>query len=214
MVTEDYVSFEVAKLLKEKGFDAKCSCYYFLNDEVRFEESLTHWDWNHGYICRYSAPTLQLVMKWLREVRNLVIEPYVTACGYLYTISRLPFGSTCYDNGSAYNGDDEDSGQWTTWEKACEDGIKYCLENLIQIMSNPYKDYYEALLRDDEWAGVDQDSARKKIKKVQEIASWNGCSEEEVIASMSEMGDQIMIDPKEKQQEVLYGVTKRRFDDW
>ena len=58
-------------------------------------------------------------------------------------------------------------------------------------MSNPYKDYFEAALRDDEWAGIDQDKARQRVKKVQEIASWNGCSEEEVIASMNEMGDQI-----------------------
>lgn len=57
-------------------------------------------------------------------------------------------------------------------------------------MSNPYKDYFEAtLLRDDEWAGVDADKARKRIKRIKEIASWNGCSEEEVIALMDdEMG--------------------------
>ena len=70
-------------------------------------------------------------MKWLREVHNLVIEPYRTACGYLYTVSSIPFGSCRYDNSDAFDGDDEDSGQWTTWEKACEDDIKYCLENLI-----------------------------------------------------------------------------------
>ena len=26
MITEDYVSFEIAKLLKEKGFDCGCTC--------------------------------------------------------------------------------------------------------------------------------------------------------------------------------------------
>jgi hypothetical protein len=31
MITEDYVSFETAKLLKEKGFDATCKKYYNLN---------------------------------------------------------------------------------------------------------------------------------------------------------------------------------------
>lgn len=44
--------------------------------------------------------------------------------------------------------------------------------------------------RDDEWAGVDAAKARQKIKTIEEIASWNGISEEEVIASMDdEMGD-------------------------
>ena len=53
-------------------------------------------------------------------------------------------------------------------------------------MTDPYKDYYEASIRDDEWAGVAQDKARQRIKKVQEIASWNGCSEEEVINEIGE----------------------------
>ncbi len=29
MITEDYVSFETAKLLKEKGFDDECQKYYY-----------------------------------------------------------------------------------------------------------------------------------------------------------------------------------------
>lgn len=35
MITEEYVSFETAKLLKEKGFNAKCFDFY----EVEFEEA-------------------------------------------------------------------------------------------------------------------------------------------------------------------------------
>ena len=56
-------------------------------------------------------------------------------------------------------------------------------------MSNPYKDYFEATLRDDEWAGIDEAKARQRIKTIREIASWNGISEEEVISSINEMGD-------------------------
>ena len=54
---------------------------------------------------------------------------------------------------------------------------------------NPYKDYFETTLRDDEWAGVDQEKAKKKIKTIEEIASWNGISEEEVIAEINEIVD-------------------------
>jgi hypothetical protein len=130
MITEDYVSFEVAKLLKEKG------CY-LIASYVHYDENgtqhTTHYPMELNIYDKpvYTAPTLQMAMKWLREVHNLVIEPYRTACGYLYTISSIPYGSTKYDNSQAFNGDDEDSGQWSTWEKACEDGVKYCLENLI-----------------------------------------------------------------------------------
>lgn len=125
MITEDYVSFETAKLLKEKGFDEYTISYYDKNGSFGFNEVDTRV--SNGY----QRPTIQMTMKWLREVHNLVIEPYRTACGYLYTISNIPYGSTKYDDSQAFNGDDEDSGQWSTWEKACEDGIKYCLENLI-----------------------------------------------------------------------------------
>lgn len=131
MLTEDYISYETAKLLKEKGFNWECIGYYvdYEPDDVKYSflgETNSTWE---SRCC--SAPTIQMAMKWLRKVHNLVIEPYRTACGYLYTISSIPYGSTKYDNSEAYNGDDEDSGQWSTWEKACEDGIKYCLENLI-----------------------------------------------------------------------------------
>lgn len=126
-ITEDYVSFEVAKLLKEKGFNEPCyTCY--LNKEC------SHYDYlstNFELVDNaYSAPTIQMAMKWLREVHNLCVEPYRTACGYLYTISTIPYGS-CKCNPKE-GGDDEDSGQWTTYEGACEAAIKYCLENLIK----------------------------------------------------------------------------------
>ena len=135
MITEDYVSFQIAKVLKEKDFDKDV----LVTDWWYDEKGDAHKHQNYSYsgapvyykeTCCH-APTLQMAMKWLREVHNLVIEPYRTACGYLYTVSTVPYGSTKYDNSESFNGDDEDSGQWTTWEKACEDGVKYCLENLI-----------------------------------------------------------------------------------
>lgn len=133
MITEDYVSFETAKLLKENGFDWECRAFYVKSKECGIElfHAKEPYNYNNNVHPCTSAPTLQMAMKWLREVHNLVIEPYRTACGYLYTISSIPYGSNRYDNGEEFNGDDENSGQWTTWEKACEDGIMYCLKNLI-----------------------------------------------------------------------------------
>lgn len=43
---------------------------------------------------------------------------------------------------------------------------------------NPYKDYYRAMSRDDEWSGVDAAEAMERIKELEEAASWNGCSVE------------------------------------
>lgn len=132
-IEEDYVSYEVAKLLKEKGFYQD-----FLNEITPVwklngnkEELVFYGD--NNYPCEweewYFAPTLQMACKWLREVHNLCIEPYRTAAGYLYTISTIPYGS-CKCNPTV-GGDDEDSGQWTTYEGAVEAAIKYTLENMI-----------------------------------------------------------------------------------
>lgn len=127
MITEDYVSFETAKLLKEKGFDESIQYFYkFDSKELYRGTAFTNTQIGDKF---YNAPTLQMAMKWLREVHNLCIEPYRTASGYLYTISKIWTGSEIYSD--EFNGDDEDSGQWTTYEKACEAAIKYCLENLI-----------------------------------------------------------------------------------
>lgn len=131
MITEDYVSFETAKLLKEKDFNEACRMFYCKPHEGYLSNNRRDAWWNSDLrkdmTC--TCPTLQMAMKWLREVHNLCIEPYRTACGYLYTISKIWTGSEIYSD--EFNGDDEDSGQWTTYEKAVEAAIKYSLENLI-----------------------------------------------------------------------------------
>ena len=71
MITEDYVSFEVAKLLKEKGFVEPLVNYYYTAKGERVGYLMTE----EQYLC----PTHQLAMKWLREVYNIfiVIEPHM-----------------------------------------------------------------------------------------------------------------------------------------
>ena len=84
MIEETYVSFEVAKLLKEKGFNEQCWKLYELGDfgiPVRlngFELNDEGGFWNNEYLELYkkehsyindicSAPTHQMAMQWLRE---------------------------------------------------------------------------------------------------------------------------------------------------
>ena len=74
MITEDYVSFEVAKLLKEKGFDEPCHAYY--EDNSTFRESYSAYAIrNITNPCFFgnTAPTLQMTMKWLRKVHSVFI---------------------------------------------------------------------------------------------------------------------------------------------
>ena len=87
MITEDYVSFETAKLLKEKGFDEHCFCINYPLPEGEHHSIILPNLLNNSMIpftdeykfCRYkedfiTIPTFQMAMKWLREVHGIHIE--------------------------------------------------------------------------------------------------------------------------------------------
>jgi len=131
IITEDYVSFEIAKLLKEKGFNAKCDkCYaYFADDDIR-SLNLKYPKLAQLLIeNRYPCVTHQMAMKWLREEHHLSVEVYRTACGYIGCVVAIPSGTDI--KFLEDDGDDLPSGTYTKWEYACEASIKYCIKNLI-----------------------------------------------------------------------------------
>ena len=122
MITEDYVSFETAKLLKEKGFDEYCG-YYNKTGE--------YWDYktfNHKGDEYISAPTLQMAMKWLRDVHKKVIN-----VDYIDFLEHGEVWSYSVLDRNTFHEFTEKSESFTehSYEEACEEGIKYCLENLI-----------------------------------------------------------------------------------
>lgn len=124
-MTEDYVSFESAKLLKEKGFDEKCRALYtvWFDEEVEgpTEDRAENWNIEPRY---FSAPTLQMAMKWLREKYSLEIYPYHNFNSkWWYEIIKCPNSVAEHECGK-----DE---ELDTYEQACKAAIKYCLENLI-----------------------------------------------------------------------------------
>ena len=76
------VSFEIAKLLKEKGFDVECCEYYYMEDNPNtLRESFNKskkWDFNfkNEYLkpCKsISAPTITEVVMWLYEKHEIWI---------------------------------------------------------------------------------------------------------------------------------------------
>jgi len=131
-IKEDYVSFETAKLLKEKGFNERLLTFY-ITDEAKKEGCFQLMaftddkiDNNHSDHC-YLAPTLQMAMKWLREVHSLCVYsiPLVTdsdgsaGCLWGYVISKRL--ETLHKSECLFEEP----------EQACGEAIKYCLENLI-----------------------------------------------------------------------------------
>ena len=129
MITEDYVSFEVAKLLKEKGFDEPCYSSYKKGVFSLDSYMMTNVEFNNNAV---SAPTLQIAMKWLREVHKLYIElvlnqdieyeDAVIENYYFFNVSRI----------DRFTNEGGDYKSYKSYEEACEAAIKYCLTNLIK----------------------------------------------------------------------------------
>jgi hypothetical protein len=123
MIKEDYVSFEITKLLKEKGFDEPCYMAYVpTNRKHMMRNDAGHSNSMHpdDY---YAVPTLQMAMKWLRKIYgiDIVIEisdPSVKDRKYYCVIWDGNNNSHILD---LFNSNEE----------ACEAAIKYCLKKLI-----------------------------------------------------------------------------------
>jgi hypothetical protein len=109
---EELISFNVAKLAKEKGFDVLT--------KLRYRE-----DGSYGTIFKKGAqimiPTQALLQKWLREVHN--IDVFCDCIG-----SRLYY-SVIYDN-SVKQGNDKvfEQDKETSYEEALEIGLQEALK--------------------------------------------------------------------------------------
>ena len=131
IISEDYVSYEVAKLLKEKEFNWNCITYYVDSepDNVKYSmlfENNTTWEER----C-YSAPTLQMALKWLREVHHLYVQVMLDswACGG-HTGYYVVIQNTTSDFEMMLQ-DALDNVFYDSYEDAVEAALKYVLENLI-----------------------------------------------------------------------------------
>ena len=128
MITEDYVSFETAKLLKEKGFDWECLGTYSTGDKELSISSECPYSNDLNDDMFIATPTLQMAMKWLREVHNLVIQ--IEFIDYLEHGEVWLYSVLERRTIKRLTGRDEDFTEHS-YEEACEAAIKYCLENLI-----------------------------------------------------------------------------------
>lgn len=125
MIKEAYCSFEVATILKEKGFNESCYTCYVEKEISHYDYSSTNYELIDGVI---SCPTLQMAMKWLREEKNtlIVIEPH--DYDYINEKSKS-FSWSLWAGGNYY--ECIESKDYPSYEEAVEAGLKYCLENLI-----------------------------------------------------------------------------------
>ncbi len=129
MITEDYVGFETAKLLKEKGFDENTSVNYFVGDGKPrgcvVGEMIYH-KRHEGDMHLIACPTLQMAMKWLWEMHKLFIELKMS----IDLIGNPHYAYSVLGFDGKYKRENYTSFDWM-FKDACEAAIKYCIENLI-----------------------------------------------------------------------------------
>ena len=131
MITEDYCSFELSKLLKEKGFDGWCDYFY---DDPRRQELRTkdgedkYWN-GHLWDDEYAAPTHQMAMKWLREEKGIYVyvEPYLLGGTYIDELEVHYCGRILDSNRRRLHSIENR----TSYTEAIEERIKYALKSLI-----------------------------------------------------------------------------------
>ena len=160
-MNEDFVSFELAKKLKEKGFKEKCLAYYDVEDNVGLLCNTQYSD--EALPCQYTdllqchnigeaetqpddsgfcvdAPTISQVLKWLREEKKIFIAINI---GYCYESYEKPFPTNPkmdpilkgYYYGIWELGNLNDKNAHSKYfeapEQAAIAGLECCLDNLI-----------------------------------------------------------------------------------
>ena len=130
MSEEQYVSYEIAELLKDRGFDWDCHHFYYRKNNGKIVEKWMQFiadrnsdRWINPYAEYISAPTQQMAMRWLREEKG--IHPELELCTdneFSFTIYKLDGKRTVLY---------EEKRCWTNPEDAIEAALQYCLTKLI-----------------------------------------------------------------------------------
>ena len=138
MIEEAYCSFEVAKLLKEKGFEILTDKVYDNQNKLDYQNVVC---WQEKRLPYISAPTQAMAMAWLREVYQLHISIDVYPIygkvkdGKGRNICSLLYWN--YIAGGEWMNDKYNSQQKAfvvsekSYKKAVEAALKYTLENLL-----------------------------------------------------------------------------------
>lgn len=132
---ECYVSLEVAKLLKEAGFNWTCRGY-FNDTEFHPNGSVECTNYNSN-TCKYlKVPVLEVAQRWLREDKKLDISIH-----YDPTIKSQPYAYFIYDMEEKFDDilgiispvtHSYSDGYFYTYEEAQESGIKKAVEILLK----------------------------------------------------------------------------------
>lgn len=132
----DFVSFKIAKQLRERGYRVPCAAHYLclhgscslrLNVTNDFERGSNFKCFNNMSAYHFDAPTIAQAMKWLRLVKkkHVVIHKFFDE-GYYWTVQDIEKRSAKIASRFTL-----DKATFQDYEDAALDGIAYCLDHLI-----------------------------------------------------------------------------------
>lgn len=146
-MNEDFVTLDIAKKLKSKGFKEKCLAHYDCYGVLSPSTYIETWDanncedldytfflrsFNEGLLDTigivYDAPTIAQVLKWLREEKKLYIEIWWLTQHTTKNLKGFQFVVTPICENPQRETDLE---LYCDYETAAIKGIEYVLNNLI-----------------------------------------------------------------------------------
>ena len=130
MIQEAYVSYEIAKLLNEKGFDEPLETLitpegstYFLDTKSRKQHITIRNSEINFYSDDISCPTQQMALSWLRQEHHLHIIVCIDDLDWSYQIIN-------FENKTDVQYIKDLAG-FNSYENAVNAAIEHCLINLI-----------------------------------------------------------------------------------
>jgi hypothetical protein len=130
----DFVSYDIAKKLKEKGFKTENTAWCYLDGnlvQVNKYVNISPYEY---------APTISQVLKWLREEKKIHVEPCILADAdidadgkvineytyWSFSVTHIETGDMIY-----FEYERIDDKRFDSYEQAAIEGIEYVIDNLI-----------------------------------------------------------------------------------
>lgn len=123
-MNEDFVTYEIAVKLKEKGYTLDTAHHY--DDNGGIVVSLVEFDER----CVYPCPEIHQVLRWLREEKKIYIVIAVNPT--LSTKDKIAYYYQVYSNSTGVTSDYYESEEYyAQWEDCAMGSIKSVLKHLI-----------------------------------------------------------------------------------
>ena len=121
---EDFVTFKLAKKLKENGFDYPCIAHYNINLELKvvIREPIF---WHSDVLSYTDAPTISQVLKWLSEEKNIYVSVFIDDDSDCPVTYEIYVGTECV---RTHHGEYFALKDWSKCELRA---IEYVIDNLI-----------------------------------------------------------------------------------